>query len=191
MKRLVIMRGVPGSGKSTRAMEVAGGDDGCIFSADKYFVRDGVYRFDMNEIWPAHKQCRIKSSEAMAAGRPLVIIDNTNIRVRDIKPYAKEGLKHGYEVTVEYPTSEWWVRLERLLRNRDDNWPRLLKVADMLAGKNVHGVNRETIISMMEKWQFLDDLPARLELWRGEPEDVLNDREPTTGPPATGSELQA
>ena len=39
------MRGLPGSGKSTKAKKIAG-DVGVIFSTDDFFMVDGQYKFD-------------------------------------------------------------------------------------------------------------------------------------------------
>ncbi len=168
-KHLYIMRGFPGCGKSFRASEVAGGDLKNIFSADNYFMKDGVYTFDTEKLWLAHKQCRALSFAAMQSGQETVVIDNTNVKARDFKPYVMEGVRNGYHVSLAYPTSEWWLRTERLLKNKEDNWDRLLPVADLLAAKNVHGVPREVIISMMEKWQFVESLPLLIERWQAEP----------------------
>jgi Chromatin associated protein KTI12 len=51
--RLVLIRGVPGSGKSTRAREL---QEYLHFEADMYFIRDGAYTFD-SDLLPAAHQC--------------------------------------------------------------------------------------------------------------------------------------
>ncbi len=152
-KRLHIMRGIPGSGKSHRAMELAGGDPNNIFSADNHFMKDGVYTFDPDQLWPAHKNCRYHSTKAMRAGQPVVIIDNTNIRIKEMVDYAAEGWCNDYKVTLEEPTSPWWVeKVKPCLEDRENEF-RIIRVADLLFEKNVHGVPLSVITDMIKKWQ--------------------------------------
>ena len=47
-KTLYILRGIPGSGKTTHAKRLAG-TNGVIISADDYFMRDGEYCFDASK----------------------------------------------------------------------------------------------------------------------------------------------
>ena len=58
-KILYIVRGVPGSGKSTFAKRLVG-DDFLVCEADKYFVdkETGEYNFDFTKIKDAHKFCQ-------------------------------------------------------------------------------------------------------------------------------------
>lgn len=152
-KRLVIMRGIPGSGKSYRAKEIANGDLSCIYSADNFFMKDGVYQFDMNLIWPAHKQCRYESSEAMKAGKPLVIIDNTNIKIKEMIPFVVEGFWYDYHIELCEPTSTWWKEKVRPALDNKENEFAIIRAADVLKEKNVHGVPYDTIVDMIKHWQ--------------------------------------
>ena len=55
MRRLVLYRGVPGSGKSTQAVLDAA-EDTCILEEDDYFtLPDGTYRFSL-----AHRQAAVE-----------------------------------------------------------------------------------------------------------------------------------
>ena len=47
-KKLVILVGLPGSGKSTKAKELAG-TEGIILSTDEFFMKDGEYQFDFTK----------------------------------------------------------------------------------------------------------------------------------------------
>lgn len=152
-KRLCIMRGIPGSGKSYRAKEIAGGDLSCIYSADNFFMKNGVYEFDANMIWPAHKTCRWQAAEAMKAGKPLVIIDNTNIKIKEMVPFVAEGFWYDYEMELCEPTSSWWKdKVRPALLNKENEFA-TMRAAEVLKEKNVHGVPYDTIVDMIRHWQ--------------------------------------
>ena len=65
--RLVLIRGPPGSGKSTMAKVLALVGFG-HFEADMYFVVDGRYRYDASRIREAHAWCQTRTREALLAG---------------------------------------------------------------------------------------------------------------------------
>jgi predicted kinase len=99
MKIAFIIRGVPGSGKSTVAKHLAGGL-GRIVSADHYFEKDGQYRFVREDLGKAHFQCRVAFTEAVADEVPVIVVDNTNIKKRDYEYYEDFGSRHGYTVVT-------------------------------------------------------------------------------------------
>lgn len=82
---LVLIRGLPGSGKSTMAgaLAVAGYKH---FEADMYFMVDGVYRYDASRIRDAHFWCQRMTREALARGQRAVV-SNTFTMLREIEPY--------------------------------------------------------------------------------------------------------
>jgi len=105
MKYLLVMRGLPGAGKSTYAERVLDlfrkmyDTTVCSCSADKYFVGDdGVYRFDHTKLGQAHGQCKSQARSAMEVGINLIVIDNTNTTEREMEPYVSMAEKHGYKV---------------------------------------------------------------------------------------------
>ncbi len=53
MKIVYILRGVPGSGKSTRAALFAG-TSGIIHSTDSYFYKNGEYLYDPSKLGEYH-----------------------------------------------------------------------------------------------------------------------------------------
>ena len=110
MKTIFILRGLPGSGKSTRAKELAnhygmGGMEVTICSADLYFSTrnaDGYrYEFSAAAIKQAHAVCFMCADRAMANGYDVVIIDNTNIKVEHFEQYIDLGRRYGYRVEIE------------------------------------------------------------------------------------------
>jgi adenylate kinase family enzyme len=52
-KELVLMRGLPGSGKSTKARKIAG-EVGVIYSTDDFFMIDGKYIYNPKLIGDYH-----------------------------------------------------------------------------------------------------------------------------------------
>lgn len=96
------MRGVTGSGKSTRARQIQEQNPGAIIlSTDDLFIEDGEYRFDPNKLGHNHRQNQERCRLAMIEKTELIIIDNTNIQAWEMKPYHSLALEHGYETHVE------------------------------------------------------------------------------------------
>jgi len=92
---VIIMRGIPGSGKSGVAKALAAGRD-CIASADHFFEKKG--RFRAAELTEAHDSCKAKFSELIAKKERVVIVDNTNVKKRDFIWYEREASRHRYAV---------------------------------------------------------------------------------------------
>lgn len=100
--KLVLMRGVTGSGKSTRARQLQEQNPGSIIlSTDDLFVEDGKYRFRPENLAQNHLENRERCRRAMLERTELIIIDNTNIRAREMKPYHSLAREHGYETVIE------------------------------------------------------------------------------------------
>ena len=62
MNTLVLLRGLPGSGKSTAAKLF---NKAPHFEADMYFMKNGNYKFDFNGLKDAHNSCKRKVHKAM------------------------------------------------------------------------------------------------------------------------------
>lgn len=80
------MRGYPGSGKSFYAKKLSETTGAIICSSDSYFMKDGVYEFDVKKLGSNHQKCYNKFVETLCL-RKDVIIDNTNAKMTDIKKY--------------------------------------------------------------------------------------------------------
>lgn len=92
--RLVLIRGLPGSGKTTLATDYQR-KGYRHFEADQFFVGDGKYRFNREQLADAHAWCLQITREALDAG-DLVCVANVFATEDDIKPYIQIGID--YEV---------------------------------------------------------------------------------------------
>jgi predicted kinase len=123
-----ILRGVPGSGKSTWAKQ---NGPGVIVSADQYFMQGGVYKFDPKKIPLAHQRCFRNFIDIVTADRKpeRVFVDNTNTSAWELAPYLLAG--EAYDWNVEIVTFHIDPRVA--------------------AGRNVHGVPEKGVMAMMQR----------------------------------------
>lgn len=98
MPRVVILRGIPGSGKSTYIAKNL--PDAIVASADHYFMRKGHYEFNKFLLGKAHNSCHDTFSSAIEGGAELVVVDNTNVKARDMRQYVEEAIEAGYTVEI-------------------------------------------------------------------------------------------
>lgn len=96
---LYILRGVPGCGKSTVAQTLTLSETvGKICEADRFFMKDGVYKFDFTKLSAAHEWCRSECIGAMRSKIPLIVVSNTNILPKEFAAYEKMAKEFGYNV---------------------------------------------------------------------------------------------
>lgn len=133
-KTLLLIRGLPGSGKSTFAHFVW--NDYAICEADKFFVgEDGVYRFDASKLKQAHEWCRnevetrMKDNQVNPQYYPEIVVANTFTQEWEMEEYFKLAEKYGYTV------------FSIIVENRHGN-------------KNVHGVPDEKLKQMRERFKI-------------------------------------
>lgn len=86
-----IMRGIPGSGKSTyiktrtndKTKEV-------VCSADHYFETQGKYQFDSKLLGKAHDFCKKQFLVSIERPEGVVFVDNTNTTVKEMEFYVSK-----------------------------------------------------------------------------------------------------
>lgn len=100
MKNLIILRGLPGAGKTTVAELFGTAMDVPVFSADHYFEKevDGkiVYKFDVTKLGAAHAECMRKTEQAIKEEQPFIFVANTFTMEKEINPYKKLAEDNGY-----------------------------------------------------------------------------------------------
>jgi len=105
MKKVIIMVGLPGSGKSTKALEIKysesyNGNNCIIHSTDDYFMKDGKYTFDPTQLHVNHQKNISAFEYSLKDNTDIVIVDNTNLFRKHRHTYAQFAAK--YEYSVEY-----------------------------------------------------------------------------------------
>ncbi|XP_071409022.1 NEDD4-binding protein 2-like 2 isoform X2 [Pithys albifrons albifrons] len=142
-KFLLILRGLPGSGKSTLSRLLLGqSGDGVVFSTDDYFRQQAGYTYNAAQLGDAHEWNRKRAKQAMEQGKSPVIIDNTNTQAWEMKPYVEVALEKGYRVEFHEPDTWWKFDPEELEK------------------RNKHGVTREKIAHMLERYEHQISIPV-------------------------------
>jgi predicted kinase len=95
-KILYIVRGIPGSGKSTFAKTLGGQH----YEADMYFIdpTTGEYKFDGTKIKNAHAWCLDRAKTDMAVAREKIAVSNTFTQEWEMEPYFELAKEYGYKV---------------------------------------------------------------------------------------------
>jgi predicted kinase len=96
---IVLVRGLPGSGKSTYAKGLAGYTH---LEADMYFEVDGQYVYDKSKINAAHNWCVESAKKALEQGEN-VVVSNTFIKLWELKKY----INLGYPFSIIEMTGTW------------------------------------------------------------------------------------
>ena len=140
MSKLIILRGLPGSGKTTYAKALITARwpyNVHICSADKYFERpDGRYSFNGgSELGFAHAWCQAEARRLMANNVATVVIDNTNSRRAEFQPYLDMAAKFGYSVDV-------------IMIGRVDD-----EAAREYRRRGLHNVPKSTYVAMINRWE--------------------------------------
>lgn len=116
-----IMRGVPGSGKSTTASKLTE-NCGVIHSTDQYFMQNGEYRFNYMRLQANHDKNFSAFQESLLARQPVVVCDNTNMKEEHYSHYIDEAQQSGYIVSiVEQLLPDFSVAAERNTKGIDSN----------------------------------------------------------------------
>ncbi|XP_038256096.2 uncharacterized protein LOC119854919 isoform X2 [Dermochelys coriacea] len=119
-KLLLILRGLPGSGKTTLSRILLGQNrDGVVFSTDDYFRQQDGYTYNVAQLGEAHDWNQKRAKQAMDQGRSPIIIDNTNTQAWEMKPYVETALGKGYRVEFHEPDTWWKFDPEELEKETD------------------------------------------------------------------------
>lgn len=125
--KLVIIRGLPGSGKTTMARAMSGYKH---FEADHFFERSGKYIYDPSQVNNAHIWCAGKVMESLSR-RENVVVSNSFSRFFEMEKY----LRGAAEVTKCLVT----------LIEATGNW------------QNIHSVPDSVIAKMRDRWEQITE----------------------------------
>jgi len=130
---LVIVRGIPGSGKSTFAEYCVKNLAEANITAthcesDDYWMHDGVYKFDARFLYKAHEWCFKKVFESFKNSK-IVFVTNRFTTMKELNTYLNEAAQRGLKVTVVRMANEFQNQHEvpeltlEAMRNRFCDYP--------------------------------------------------------------------
>lgn len=131
MNYLIIMRGIPGCGKSTMLKAL---QPDVVGSADFFFEKTGEYIFDGSKLPEAHNECWETVTKAILAGVKIVAVDNTNTQRWEYQRYIDFAEARGYVVNIVDLFDGGFTDEE-------------------LAARNTHGVPLEAIRRMRARYE--------------------------------------
>ena len=126
---LYLIRGVPGSGKSTFAWQLFKNHlVQRMYEADDYFTNAGEYQFDPTQLEQAHNECKRNTWLALYEGMS-VAVSNTSCTEWEVETYA----------TIARETEANFVSI--IVENRHE-------------GKNIHGCPDAKVEQMKRKFSI-------------------------------------
>lgn len=131
MKSLIVLRGLPGSGKSKLAEVLSEKGKYPCFSIDDYFTsEDGTYNFVHTENHKAYQACQDQVESAMVLGSEKIFLHNVFSMDWEMEPYFRMAAELGYQVFV-------------------------VTVENRHKGKNLHGIQDDQLRKMAEKFKVV------------------------------------
>lgn len=130
MKELILLRGLPGAGKSSLAKSLVGDNDCAHREADMYFLdENGNYVFNPSHLKEAHTWCQQEIEFAMKIQHERIVVSNTFTQAWEMQPYYDLAEKYGYRV------------YSLIIENRH-------------LGVNSHGVSEEKLEQMKQRFEI-------------------------------------
>lgn len=128
MNTLYLIRGLPGSGKSSFAAELWNtGFVDVMLEADHYFTMEtGVYKFDSSKLMDAHYWCQCEVHSHLKAGKN-VAVSNTSTTEKEVDVYREIAENCGAQL------------VSLIVENRHGN-------------KSIHDVPAETVQRMKNRF---------------------------------------
>lgn len=121
-KKIILLRGLAGSGKSTYAQKLK--EKGAlIFSNDELLTAEGVYKWDEELAVLAHYTNQKMVCQAMREGKEFIVIDNTNIHLYNMTPYIRLAHYYKYEYELFEMDTPWALDIEELEKKNTHNVP--------------------------------------------------------------------
>lgn len=146
MRKFIVLKGCPGSGKTFLANSLLTKYEGAvILSTDNYFEDFyGEYNWQRAMLEEAHAYTYYLFLLEMRKLTPVVILDNTNVEYREFKKYVDRAKRSEYEIEILEPDTPWKFDV------------------DELVARNQHGVPRETIQRMLNRWESTESILQKI-----------------------------
>jgi len=158
-RKLILMRGLPSCGKTTRAKELAG-DAGVALEFDEYFYTQvgtdpSRYDWSRKRLSDAREWNVERATLALALGLSPVVLDDDNGLGQTTRRVVRAALEHGYVIEFQEPRTPWWREIRELLRDKRANKQALEIWASKLTGlsRATHRVPFESFLRRIERWQ--------------------------------------
>jgi predicted kinase len=123
MRKLTILRGLPGSGKTTLAKKMEK-EGAVVLSTDDFLTEQGVFRWSEDGSLEAHHKNQQALSAAMREEKPNLVVDATNMQPHIAAPYVRLAKFYDYDWTVKEPRTPWAADIDELTVKNQHNVPR-------------------------------------------------------------------
>jgi hypothetical protein len=133
-KTIHLIRGLPGSGKTTLALSLVNNNNDQVAENDHYQTINGVYSFDFNFCELSAQWCLAETFRKLRTYDE-VAVANTFVQMKYILPYIKEAAKRQVKIILHTPKTDWFNDINECYQ------------------KNVHDVPMENLLAMEMKWE--------------------------------------
>jgi uridine kinase len=129
-KIIILLRGLPGSGKTELAKALSEQGKYPVLSVDDYFTHPetGEYEFDYKSNHLAYKSCEERTLKYAESGLSKILVHNTFTMYWEMEPYFKIASDHNYSIFV-------------------------VTVENYHNGNNKHNVSEEQLLKMSMKYK--------------------------------------
>lgn len=129
-KTLILIRGIPGSGKSLLANYLSSLFEAPHYETDQFFEGPKGYNFDGSFLSLAHEWCQAQVKLAMKLEIPVIIVANTFSRQWEWQNYESQAELKGYNLII---------------------------IETSYPGESVHNVPSYTVANMLARWEKVDE----------------------------------
>ena len=129
MKLLILIRGLPGAGKTTLAEKLVVKQN--HLEADMFHMRRNQYQFEYDLIENAHEWCRLETERKMRSGYHPIVVSNTFTTNDEMKLYIELAKKYEYNYQV--------IAIENI------------------PFESKHNVPQDVIDKMQDRWEMFEE----------------------------------